>query len=121
MSSKASTSQPPEQPVFFQKLPDGWAAERRPVAKTVYEWTRVIRELENYLGHTDAHRLTPEDQVEWKQSMVAAGLRSKTIQGAKLSPVRAALQWGVRNKLTAAPAVLSASVLTGTTAARLAW
>ncbi|MGE0288554.1 MAG: DUF6538 domain-containing protein [Bradyrhizobium sp.] len=103
-SSRAPISRTPQQPIPFQKLLDGWAAERRPVAKTVYEWTRVIRELEKHLGHTDAHRLTSEDLVEWKQSMVAAGLRSKTIQGAKLSPVRAVLQWGVRNKLIAANA-----------------
>ena len=31
--------------------------------------------------------------------MVSAGLRAKTIQGSKLSPVRAILQWGVQNKL----------------------
>ena len=83
----------------FQELVDGWAAERRPVAKTVYEWSRVIRELEKHLGHSDAHRLTLEDLVEWKRSMVAAGLRSKTIQGSKLTPVRTILQWGVQNKL----------------------
>ncbi|WP_369528365.1 DUF6538 domain-containing protein [Bradyrhizobium diazoefficiens] len=87
------------QPVSFQRLLDGWAAERRPVTKTVYEWSRVVRELEKYLGHTDAHRLTAENLVDWKQAMVSAGLRAKTIQGSKLSPVRAILQWGLRNKL----------------------
>lgn len=88
----------------FQELLDGWKAERRPVAKTVYEWSRVIRKLEKYLGHTDANRLTSENLVDWKRSMVAAGLRPKTIQGAKLSPVRAILQWGVQNKLLGANA-----------------
>ncbi|WP_024510062.1 DUF6538 domain-containing protein [Bradyrhizobium sp. ARR65] len=92
-------SLPPQRAVSFQDLLDGWSAERRPVAKTVYEWSRVIRELEKYLGHSDAHRLTPDNLVEWKRSMIAAGLRAKTIQGSKLSPVRAVLQWGVQNKL----------------------
>lgn len=85
--------------VTFQDLLNGWAAERRPVAKTVYEWSRVFRELEKHLGHTDAHRLTPENLIDWKAVMVSAGLRAKTIQGSKLSPVRAILQWGVQNKL----------------------
>jgi hypothetical protein len=31
--------------------------------------------------------------------MIAAGLRPKTIQGSKLTPVRTILQWGVQNKL----------------------
>jgi integrase len=92
-------SRAPQRATSFQDLLDGWKAERRPVAKTVYEWSRVIRELEKYLGHTDAHRLTPENLVDWKRAMVTAGLRPKTIQGAKLSPVRAMLQWGVQNKL----------------------
>ncbi len=92
-------SRPPQRAVSFQDLLDGWAAERRPVAKTIYEWSRVIRELEKYVGHTDVHRLTPENLVDWKRALVSAGLRAKTIQGSKLSPVRAILQWGFQNKL----------------------
>jgi len=99
LEAAGQISHPAQRAVTFQQLVDGWAAERKPVAKTIYEWSRVIRELEKYLGHSDAHRLTPEDLVEWKRSMVAAGLRSKTMQGAKLSPVRAILQWGVQNRL----------------------
>jgi integrase len=86
------------QPVAFKYLVDGWSAERRPVAKTVYEWSRVVRQLEEYLGHNDARQLTGEDLVGWKGSMVEAGLRPKTIQDAKLAPMRAILQWGVNNK-----------------------
>jgi len=87
------------QPVEFKRLVDGWAAERRPVAKTKYEWSRVVRQLEGYLGHSDADRLTGENLIDWKNSMIEAGLRPKTIQDAKLAPLRAILQWGVQNKL----------------------
>jgi integrase len=85
-------------PLAFKFLVDGWSTERRPVAKTIYEWSRVVRQLEEYLGHSDARRLTGEDLVGWKSSMVEAGLRPKTIQDAKLAPLRAILQWGVNNK-----------------------
>jgi integrase len=88
----------PNQPLSFTFLVDGWSAERRPVAKTVYEWSRVVRQLKEYLEHDDARRLTGENLVNWKASMLAAGLRPKTIQDAKLAPVRAILQWGVNNK-----------------------
>jgi integrase len=92
-------------PLTFKFLVDGWSTERRPVAKTVYEWSRVVRQLEEYLGHSDARQLTGEDLVGWKSSMVEAGLRPKTIQDAKLAPMRAILQWGVNNKhLTSNPA-----------------
>jgi integrase len=89
----------PREPVAFQQLVDGWAAERRPVAKTQYEWSRVVRQLEAYLGHSDAQRLTADNLIDWKRSMVEAGLRPKTIQDAKLAPLRAILQWGAKNKL----------------------
>jgi integrase len=85
--------------VSLSALVEGWAAERRPVAKTKYEWSRVVRELGTYLGHEDARRLTAETLIDWKRSMVDAGLRPKTIQDAKIAPVRAILQWGVQNKL----------------------
>jgi hypothetical protein len=76
------------------ELVKGWAAERRPVAKTQYEWSRVVRQLETYLGHDNALRLTADTLIDWKRSMVDEGLRSKTIQDSKLAPVRAILQWG---------------------------
>ena len=56
MAPTSSVSLSPQRAVTFQDLLDGWSAERRPVAKTVYEWSRVVRELERYLGETDAHR-----------------------------------------------------------------
>jgi hypothetical protein len=80
-------------PLAFKFLVDGWSTERRPVAKTVYEWSRVVRQLEKYLGHDDARRLTGEDLVAWKGAMVAMGLRPKTIQDAKIARVKAILQW----------------------------
>jgi integrase len=89
---------PTQEPLALSELVKGWAAERRPVAKTVYEWSRVVRQLEGYLGHGDARRLTAEDLIGWKQSMIEAGLRPKTIQDAKLAPIRAILQWGMHNK-----------------------
>ena len=69
-------------PLAFKFLVDGLSTERRPVAKTIYEWSPAVRQLEEYLGHSDARRLTGEDLVGWKGSMVEAGLRSKTIQSA---------------------------------------
>jgi integrase len=98
-STALQSSAASRQPVAFKQLVDGWAAERRPVAKTQYEWSRVVRQLEAYLGHSDAQRLTGENLIDWKRSMVEAGLRPKTIQDAKLAPLRAILQWGVQNKL----------------------
>ncbi|MDA9478917.1 hypothetical protein XI03_31430 [Bradyrhizobium sp. CCBAU 65884] len=98
-TSSAPTSN--KQPLPFGKVVDGWTAERRPAPKTVYEWSRVFKQLIAFLGHADARALTGDDLIRWKAAMVAEGLRPKTIQDAKLAPVRAILQWGVDNKLLA--------------------
>jgi hypothetical protein len=42
------------QPVWFDDLINGWATEKRPVEKTVYEWRRSLRQLESFIGHDDA-------------------------------------------------------------------
>ena len=88
----------PGLPVPLAELAKGWSAERKPAQKTLYEWNRVLRQLEAFLGHDDAGRISSEDLIAWKGSMVEAGLRPKTIQNAKLAPVRAILQWGVDNR-----------------------
>ena len=75
-----------------------WAAERRPVQKTVYEYKRVMRVLAGFLGHDDAPGFT-QGFGGLESQMIEAGLHPKTIQGAKLGPVRAILQWAVDNHL----------------------
>ena len=88
-----------EKKLSFEELAKGWADERKPAPKTIYEWSRVLRTLKEFLGHDDGRQVTPDDIIRWKASMVAAGLRSRTIQNAKLAPVRAIFQWGCDNRL----------------------
>ena len=85
------------EPVTFETLIAGWAAERRPMQKTIYEYKRALGNLAAFLGHDDATRLSSQNLVAWKAKMIEAGLHPKTILGAKLAPVRAILQWAVDN------------------------
>ena len=62
-NSISAPSESPRKPVSLGELVKGWAAERRPVAKTHYEWSRVVRQLETYLGHDDALRLTGYSRI----------------------------------------------------------
>ncbi len=83
----------------------GWAAEKRPAEKTLYEWTRVVRQFTTFLGHNNAARLQPDDLIAWKAALVEGGFQAKTIRDAKLAPIRAILQWAVDNRrLTSNPA-----------------
>lgn len=84
--------------VTFDDLVKGWAAEKQPAAKTLYEWTRVVGQFSAFLGRTDAASVTPEDVIAWKETMIRQGLRPKTIRDGRLAPVRAILQWGVDSR-----------------------
>ncbi len=92
-------------PVTFQSLLDGWSTEKRPVAKTIYMWQRVIDQVAAFVGHTDAARLSADDLLQWKAALIESGLRTKTIRDSKIAPLRAILQWGTDNrKLATNPA-----------------
>ena len=85
------------EPVTFETLIVGWAAERRPVQKTIYTYRHALGNLAAFLGHDDATRLSSQNLVAWKAKMIELGLHPKTIRDAKLAPVRAILQWAVDN------------------------
>lgn len=86
-------------PISFDDLLRGWAAEKKPATRTVYNWTGVVEKLKKALKHNDAARVTPDDLLRWKKSLIEAGFQPKTIRDANLAPVRAILQWAVDNRL----------------------
>ena len=85
-------------PVALLALLEGWAAEKQPTTKTIASWQRVLEQFGTFVGHADAGRLTPENVLQWKAALIAAGFRTKTIRDSKIAPVRAILQWGVDNR-----------------------
>lgn len=84
--------------VPFDELFAGWVAEKQPREKTKYAWQSVLTQLGKFVGHTDASRVTADDLIRWKASLLEANLRAKTIRDGKLAPVRALFQWGVDNR-----------------------
>lgn len=84
--------------VPFEELFAGWVAEKQPREKTKYAWQSVLTQLGKFVGHTDASRVTADDLIRWKASLLEAKLRAKTIRDGKLAPVRALFQWGVDNR-----------------------
>lgn len=87
-----------KEPVPFDDLIKGWASEKKPAAKTLYAWKAVVEKLKKAIGHDDAARLTPDDMVRWKASLIESGFKPKTIRDAHLVPIRAILQWAVDNR-----------------------
>lgn len=97
-ASRVSAPVPVAEPFAFEAALKLWIAEKQPAPKTVYEWTRVLRQLEAHLGHADARRVSADDLIAWKAGLVAAGQKPKTIRDAKIAPVRAILQCAVNNR-----------------------
>jgi len=90
-------SKPDKAPLTFEFLFEGWAAERKPLPKTVYEYRRVVRDFGAFVRHDDASKVAPSDVVKWKTHLIEEELHPKTIKDAKLAPLRAIFQWGVAN------------------------
>lgn len=97
-TARTSAGQP-RKALKFSDLLDGWAAEKQPVAKTIYEWRRVTAKLVQFLGFDDPSRVTAEDLLRWKAEMITGELRPKTIRDAQLAPIRAIFRWAVDNRL----------------------
>lgn len=90
--------QSPRRSVLFDDLIKGWSAEKKPAQKTVYEWSRAVRTFTDFLGHTDAARVTPDNIQAWKEALIAQGLTAKTIRDGKLVALRSIMQWGKLNR-----------------------
>lgn len=75
-----------------------WIAEKRPRERTIYEWRRTLAELASFIGHSDAHRLSVDDLLRWKNALLEAKRSTKTIRDAKIAPVRAVFQCAVNNR-----------------------
>lgn len=97
-------------------LLDGWKAETKPAPKTAYSWGRTIGKLVDFLGHDDASRISANDLIRWKDTMVAAELSPRTVRDTRLAPVRTILQWAIRNRRLDGPnpaAAVQCGVLEG--------
>jgi integrase len=94
VSSKKSVA---SNTVSFGELVAGWAKEKKPKAKTKYSWERVIEAFAAFIGHDNAARVSPDDVIRWKSSLIDDELHPKTIRDGKLAPLRAIFQWGVDN------------------------
>ena len=85
--------------VTLTNLFDRWQAETKPAASTLSTWRGVVRSLREHLKHDDAGRITADDVIGWKDSLVAAGRSGKTINDGHLAALRALLTFGVSNRL----------------------
>ena len=54
--------------------------EAKPAPSTVITWRGVINNLITRLGHENVRQISEADMIRWKESLVAEGLKAKTIR-----------------------------------------
>lgn len=81
----------------FDALMDAWELERAPPKRTLYEWKRAIKRLEDFVGHSEPARLTKAEMVSWKDALLASGKTTKTVSN-HLLVTKALFNWAVKNE-----------------------
>ncbi|GEO99928.1 hypothetical protein GCM10007887_23110 [Methylobacterium haplocladii] len=74
-------------------LLDKMAAERNHAPKTRSEWARAVRSLTDHAKTTNPAAVTTPMVVAWMDSLVAQGLKAKTINDVYLAAVKALFVW----------------------------
>lgn len=85
--------------ITLTELFERWRRETKPAASTVTTWRSVIRDLKAHLGHEDAHRITEDDAIAWKNASIEKGRSAKTIADNHLAAARRLLSYGIENRL----------------------
>ncbi len=95
---------------------EGWSKEASAAGKasltTLESYSRSVRKLIAFLGHDEAHKITPENVVEFKDARLAEinprtgkPVSAKTVNDSDLSALKTVFGWGLRNRrLTSNPA-----------------
>lgn len=93
--------------VPLMEVLEGYFAEQEPTSATVRKWNTAMKALIDYLGHDDAARVTGDDIVAWKNTLLTpddSGARARsqmTVRHGYLGAVKPVFAWAVANKLIA--------------------
>ncbi len=79
LASAPPSASPSRRTVLFEELVKGWAAERQPVAKTQYEWSRVVRQLGSYSEGRNLSLSLIQRRFDWSLSLRCAFWRGECI------------------------------------------
>ena len=100
----AAMAVPPAAPAAtFDALLQGFALDKgwgridaKPIPRPLYDRKRTLARLGDFLGHSDAAKVSKADAVRWKEDMQARGLHASTVRN-DLSECSAVWKWAARN------------------------
>lgn len=75
----AVTARAPAKPSFtLEAMWQGWSDVTATGARTVHETLGMLKQLQSFLGHDDAGKVTKADVLRWRDSLKADGLSNNT-------------------------------------------
>lgn len=99
----AATVPAPAPTATFDALLQGFALDKgwgrldaKPIPRPLYDRKRTLARLADFLGHSDAVKVSRADAVRWKESMQVRQLHAATIRN-DLSECSAVWKWALRN------------------------
>lgn len=75
--------------VTFPAMLDRWKSSAPIREKTVAEYGAALKAFELFVGHDDPSRVETDDVERWRDSLIASGLKTKTVQGKYLAAISA--------------------------------
>jgi integrase len=110
----AAAKPPTVKPISLSALVEAWWREAERTGKspsTRESYTNTMRLLVDFLGHDDAHRVTTEDIIRFKDYRLASSKRNgklisaTTVKNSDLAGLKSVFSWAVANRrLVANPA-----------------
>ncbi len=87
-------------PISFSDLFERWKKDSPHLSPaTVRQWKRAVKQLEAFLGYSDALRVSRDDVIRWKDELMARSLSRSSIGGGYIGGPRALYNFGVSNLL----------------------
>jgi integrase len=103
-TARAAPAKSKFRPQSITGLLEGRHDERKLAPATLKAWKRHLKRFIAFVGHDDAHRVTADDVVRWKEHLRTRTTREgtplsiKTINESYLAGLKAAYAWGVGNR-----------------------
>ena len=82
---------------------NGYVAEAQPKPATIKAWKRHVARFIDFLGHSDASRVTTQDVINWKTALLQVDATdgrarsTRTVRDTYLAGVRTVFRWSAEN------------------------
>ncbi len=87
-------------PVSLTTLFQGYIASRQLLGRHRdggANWEGVVVGLIKFLGHDDALKITKQNLLDWRDTLMASGMSPKTVSDKHIAAISAVLRWATKN------------------------